>query len=152
MTQIPFDDLIDRFKDGVANEAAASNIATPPIPGAAVTFLRSRYEARHTARDPSPATSILECAEVLGMIAFAMFRADLPANVGDPTIPHAPHDPRIGPPPTEIEVRHVRAARDLYGFYTNSELNPQMVNPLRAPFPINAFTQREIDMPCPLCP
>lgn len=147
--QIPFTDLLAAFDLGVAREANASGIPVPN-PVTVHDYLRKVYEDRHNRKNLPAGSNVTLSAQILGMIAFAMFRSELPQTIGNPHIPHVPIDP-APTPGNALENRHVDHARELYGFYTNSAVAPAMANPLVASLPLDK-DGREIDQPCPLCP
>jgi hypothetical protein len=145
MTDIPFQKLIVRFFEGVRLEAEISEI---PVPEGShlIEVLTAIYFERHQKLNPGPL--ILGCAQILGQITFAMYRSELKSDVGNPHMPHTPIEPQTTPP-TRLEERHLRLARELYGFYTNGLLRRKVANPIAAPID---DVGREIDQPCPLCP
>lgn len=144
---IPFQELITKFFEGVRLEAEASDIPVPEGSDLA-EYLRTIYLDRHERKNPDDL--VLDCAQILGQITFVIYRSELPQDVGNPHIPHTPIDP---PPqiPTKLEKRHLDLARELYPFYTNSKVRRRMANPLVAPVPVRE-DGKEIDQPCPLCP
>lgn len=147
MAKINFDDVVDRFFGGVRLEAEASDIEMPEAQHLG-DYLRYVYLKRHERQDPDPI--ILDCAQILGQITFAMYRAELPEDVGNPHIPHTPIEVP-NEPPTRLEIRHVNLARETYGSYVNSKVIYGMKNPLLAPIPDDS-RGKEVDKPCPLCP
>lgn len=146
MATIKFQEVVAKFFEGVKLEAEASDIEVPEASHLS-EYLREIYSDRHEKKNPDAV--ILDCAQVLGQIACAMYRSELPSDAGNPHIPHTPDVPPP-PPPTRLEKRHIDRAREMYAFYMNSKVRRRMANPLVAPIPIR--DGREVDQPCPLCP